>query len=120
MSGIPLKSNAAYTVCQKLCEYGSPVTLDQGIAVHGYTGIPKRYAAQALYQAMVNSGYLIEYEGTFTPSKKIKEYFAGCIKIEKPKLQVVAAKYHKPFTEMKPQEPREGVRKIYFKTVGGQ
>jgi len=105
---IPPKQNATYKICEALYRHGMSVTLDEGIALHGYTGAPKYSIMLNLYTSMCDTGYITEVDGVYSLASHMQRYFDGCEKKEVVRVAThnVLPKYVRPFRPM-PVQPRD-------------
>jgi hypothetical protein len=113
----PKPHNANYKIALAIFHHGSPVTLEEGIALHGYTGQQKKYALRSTYQDMVRAGYLIQDGEKYDLADHLKKHFCDLNdKSFTPSLNITPWPYRKPFMPMKIQKRDE---RISFVTVTG-
>jgi hypothetical protein len=117
----PKRDSYGETACKVLFQHGA-LTLDEAISIHGNMGDTRSDTLEVYRKAMqydfifekFNRYYLAPYLHSH-----IKKLIEGDTEKAKSKPVLVKPRYIPKTSEMKPQEPREGVRKIYFKNAGG-
>jgi hypothetical protein len=114
---LPRYRTAAHHICQCIYGYGSPVTMEEGIAIHGYKGRALPTLMRKLYRSAVDNLWLIESDGKYFVSPHVSRYFANFTKPINTHVELVQPRYHPKTLEMKPIPRDARLREISFVTA---
>lgn len=114
----PRYRTASHHICQSIYEAGRPITMEEGIALHGYKGRPIPSLMKKLYDNAVDYGWLIEKDNKYTVSKVVSNYFDGFTSVANKHSELVKPAYHPQTKEMKPVPRDQRIRDITFVTSG--
>lgn len=115
---IPRNRTASYAICQSIHKHGEPVTLEEGVKLHGHGGNPRPSTIRKLYEKIVSNEWLSERNDKYWLTKNVEKYFDGLLITKDGGAAIVSAKYNPPFKERRavPRDPR--LREISFITSG--
>ncbi|MGZ3235764.1 MAG: hypothetical protein ACXU8A_00140 [Burkholderiaceae bacterium] len=117
----PRGNTAGIRIAKALFNHGAPVTLEEGIELHGYPTTDKRWAAQTVYNDMVNAGYLTVTDGKYKLAEYLRKHYCDLTATPfSPSEDLVQKRTNLSRGEMPVQKRDPRIRPdIFFKTVGG-
>ncbi len=117
-SPVPRYRTASHHICMAIYKHGKPVTIDEGIELHGYKGHHRFSLMKKHYENAAYYCWLIETDGKYFVSPAVAKYFDGFTSVAGKHSELVKPRYHPQKGEMKPIERDPRLRNISFVTSG--